>query len=296
MAIYKRGGTYWYEFQFNGKRIQKSAQTSNKEAARQIESAERIRLAKGEAGIMERPPAPTLREFSKDFGKQIRMVCASKPRTVQFYEEKLKRLLADAKLADAPLDRIDEDRVEAYKRTRSVTTSRRGKPVSPASINRELATLRRLLRMAQEWKRIPAAPKIRLLRGEKSREFVLSPADEVRYLNALSRHMRALCTFLIDTGLRVGEALKLEWPQVNLKDKTGFITIRAGHAKSSKSRTVPLTPRARRTLEGINGRIGVVFRNADDAPLYHTWLDQQHAAVRTKLAFSDEFVRMPGNS
>ena len=28
MAIYKRGGTYWYEFQLNGERIQQSAQTS----------------------------------------------------------------------------------------------------------------------------------------------------------------------------------------------------------------------------------------------------------------------------
>src|SRR5262249_43549399 len=30
MAIYKRGDTYWYEFQFNGARIQESAQTKTK--------------------------------------------------------------------------------------------------------------------------------------------------------------------------------------------------------------------------------------------------------------------------
>ena len=85
MAIYKRGDTYWYEFQFNGERIQQSAQTGNKDAARQIEAAHRVRLAKGEAGIEEKPAAPTLREFSKDFLKQIQMDCASKPRTVTFY-------------------------------------------------------------------------------------------------------------------------------------------------------------------------------------------------------------------
>jgi hypothetical protein len=74
---------------------------------------------------VERSPAPTLKEFSGDFMKQIRMVCASKPRTIQFYQEKLKRLLAHGKLADSPLDRIDEDMIEAYKRARSVTESRR---------------------------------------------------------------------------------------------------------------------------------------------------------------------------
>jgi hypothetical protein len=30
MAIYKRGETYWYEFQFKGERIQESAKTGNK--------------------------------------------------------------------------------------------------------------------------------------------------------------------------------------------------------------------------------------------------------------------------
>ena len=36
------------------------------------------------------------------------------------------------------------------------------KQVSPTTVNRELATLRRLLNVAVEFKVIPAAPKIRL--------------------------------------------------------------------------------------------------------------------------------------
>ena len=71
MAIYKRGDTYWYEFQFNGDRIQQSAQTSNKDAARTIEAAHRVRLAKGEAGIHERPPVPTLEDFAPRFESSI---------------------------------------------------------------------------------------------------------------------------------------------------------------------------------------------------------------------------------
>ena len=50
MSIYKRGDVYWYEFEFNGRLIRESAQTGNKDVARQIESAHRVRLAKGEAG------------------------------------------------------------------------------------------------------------------------------------------------------------------------------------------------------------------------------------------------------
>src|SRR5262249_21740940 len=159
-------------------------------------------------------------------------------------ESKLARILKSAELADCDLDQIDEAKIEAYKRARTAQASRRKKPVSPASVNRELATLRRLMRMARQWKRITSVPEIKLLRGEKAREFVLSPEDEQRYFDALPAVMRPLCPFLVDTGLRVGEAIALEWPQVNLREQPGYITIRAGTAKNSKKRTVDLTPRA----------------------------------------------------
>ena len=38
-------------------------------------------------------------------------------------------------------------------------------PCPPASVNRELATLRRMLRLAQEWKVIDRVPRIRMLEG-----------------------------------------------------------------------------------------------------------------------------------
>jgi hypothetical protein len=39
-----------------------------------------------------------------------------------------------------------------------------------------------MLRLADEWKLIHRIPRIRLLRGEKPREFVLSPQSEQIYL------------------------------------------------------------------------------------------------------------------
>ena len=102
MSLYKRGDVYWYEFRFNGARVQESAQTGNKDAARQIEAAHRIRLAKGEAGINERPAAPTLAEFRARFESAIVMLCADKPATVSFYQEKLRRLLADKQVLELP--------------------------------------------------------------------------------------------------------------------------------------------------------------------------------------------------
>jgi site-specific recombinase XerD len=125
-------------------------------------------LAKGEVGIEERRPIPTLREFASRFEQAIEIQCAGKPRTVQFYKAKLKTLLANDSLATSRMDTIDESAIETYTQVRGRITSRRKKLLAPWSINRELATLRRLLRLAHEWKVIQRVPRVRLLRGERT--------------------------------------------------------------------------------------------------------------------------------
>jgi hypothetical protein len=172
--LYKRGGVWWYEFVFKGERIRESTKVSNRRVAEQIEAARRTQLAKGEVGIQDRKPAPTLKEFAPRFEKAVEIQCGEKPLTVQFYKAKLKTLLADEKLASRRIDGIDESAIQEYLQSRGRVKSRRKKQLAPGSINRELATLRRLLRLAHEWKEISRVPRIRLLRGERNREFVLS--------------------------------------------------------------------------------------------------------------------------
>jgi integrase len=296
MAIYKRGDTYWYEFQFNGERIQESAQTRNKEAARKIEAAHRVRLALGEAGIQDRPPAPTLAEFAPRFESAIKTLCADKPATVSFYQQKIRRLLTDRQLSAARLNTIDEALIDGYKQRRTREESRRKMPLSPASVNRELATLRRLLRLAQEWRVIDRVPRIRLLRGEREREFVFDRPERL-YLEAAHAYpdLRDVATILIDTGLRIGECLKLEWSDVRLEPaegaRHGYLTVRRKNAKNSKARNVPLTARGVEVLRRRNpvGR-GLVFHRRRWTAVYQTWLNEQHGTIRNLLKLPADCV------
>jgi len=50
MAAYKRGGTWWYEFIFVGKRVRESANTSRKTIALEAERQRRLELEKTLAG------------------------------------------------------------------------------------------------------------------------------------------------------------------------------------------------------------------------------------------------------
>ena len=263
MAIYKRGDVYWYEFRFNGERIQESSQTGNKEAARQI---------------------------------AIVTLCAEKPATVSFYKEKLRRLLADRRLSGARLNAIDEAVIDGYKQRRTRQVSRYGRPLSPASVNRELATLRRLLRLAQEWKVLDRVPRIRLLRGERNREFVLSHKLQPKYLEAVPQPLKDVATLILETGVRPGEAANLQWSDVYLQPavraKFGYIAIRKGKSLKAK-RNLSLTARAAEMLKARKGaaKSAWVFPGDSlDAPILGTSLDHQHDVVRTALKLPADFV------
>ena len=295
MAVYKRGETYWYKFVWKGDLIRKSTGLGNKRDAEQIEAAKRTALAKGEVAIKEKPASPTLADFAPKFTAAIETTCAEKPATVAFYAAKLKVLVA--KLGDKRLDEIEESEIEQYTQSRARQKSRRKRPLSPASVNRQLATLRRLLRLAHEWKILDRVPRIHLLRGEKQREFTFSREQEKLYLAAAEAYgdLSDVAAVLMDTGLRIRECLTLEWSDVRLEPaegaQHGYLTVRRKNAKNSKTRNVPLTTRVVEVLERRHpaGR-GLVFHRDDGQPLYQTWLNQQHADIRTLLKLPADCV------
>ncbi len=290
MAVYKRAGSkyWWYKFIWNGERIQKSAKTANKRTAEKIEAAHKTRLAKGEVGIQEKEPAPSLQDFAPRFTAAIEARCAAKPRTVAFYREKLARLLEYDPLASARLSAIDERLIEGY-------VIERQKRVAPATANRQLATLRRLLRLAYEWKVIDRVPRIRLLPGERNREFVLSFEKEKVYLAAIPQPLHDIAVLLLDTGLRVGEALSLQWPDVHLEPaagaRYGYVHVRDGKSKYAK-RNVSLTERAAQMLRerAAANPSPWVFPGEKAGPFLGTSLNHQHQKARTLLKLPADFV------
>jgi integrase len=164
------------------------------------------------------------------------------------------------------------------------------------TVNRELATLRRLLRLAHEWKILYRVPRIHLLRGEHQREFVLSHQQETLFLAAAEARgdLRDMAIVPIDTGLRIGECLTLEWTDARLEPaegaQHGYLTVRRKNAKNSKSRNVPLTARVVEVLRRRDpSSTGLVFHRADGLPLYQTWLNEQQAELRRLFEAASRF-------
>jgi integrase len=240
MAVYKRGNTWWYKFNWRGEKLYESARTHNKQLARQIEAARKTALAKGEVGIRDKEPPPTLREFAARFLSHVEANKSEKPNTVRFYKNSIQNLLAFEPLANARLDEIDAKLTDAF-----IETRRRAK-LETSTINRDLAGLRRLLRFAAspEVRVIAAAPKVTLLNGENRRERVLTGPEEDVYLNVAAPLLRDFAILSFDCALRPEEVHRLEWTQF----RDGAIGIHTGKTPAAR-RTIPASPRVCEVFE-----------------------------------------------
>jgi len=115
---------------------------------------------------------------------------------------------------------------------------------------------------------IQRIPRIRLLRGERQREFILGH-DRKLYISPPldNRSVISRCSSSIP-GLRLGEALSLEWPQIHLEPangaKFGYLTVLSGKAKGKESSQRATQPSGAVGLENLGPReSGRVFQRVN---------------------------------
>jgi hypothetical protein len=115
--IYKRGKLYWYKFMWNGDLVRESTKQGNDKVARQMESAHRTSLAKGEVGIREKRQSPTLAEFIDNrFEAWARSTFEkTSPKTwFDYYRVGLRNIRAYKPLATAKLDEISGESIASF--------------------------------------------------------------------------------------------------------------------------------------------------------------------------------------
>ena len=133
----------------------------------------------------------------------------------------------------------------------TVTQGELQKGNKPATVNRYLATIRCLLRMARdEWQWIDTFPKVRLLTGEVERDRWLTREEADKLIAVCPPHLAALVRFALATGCRAREITGLEWERVDLNRQTAWLN----ETKNGTPRGVPLNRDALAVLEGEQGK------------------------------------------
>jgi integrase len=154
-----------------------------------------------------------------------------------------------------PVTRITTATAEEFK------TQLRAEGAGPAMINRSLSCLRRMLRIAYEDEIINKVPKIRFIQDPGARKGFLAAEQFNELLELLPAHLRPLILFLYWCGVRKGEALQIQWPQVDLNGR--LIWLETEQTKSKDGRVVPLPSVLAALLQEMNPKTGPVFSDTN---------------------------------
>jgi integrase len=145
---------------------------------------------------------------------------------------------------------IDRETASAF------VAARRKANVSNSTINNSLRLLIRMFSLAQDNGKLTVAPKFELLK-EKSRQGFLPPEAFQKLFNAMPTHLQPMLLLLYHSGVRIGEAERIEWSAVNLDAAT--ITLLEGETKNDDSRILPLSDSMVTLLSRVKRREGRVF-------------------------------------
>jgi integrase len=150
------------------------------------------------------------------------------------------------------------------------------------TINGNLGLLRTMFQHAKDSDKLTTIPKFDLLPW-KSRQGFLPAESFQKLFDAMPAHLRSLLLLLYTTGVRVGEAGKIEWTAINLNAAT--ITLLEGETKNDEARVLPLVPALVTMLEASTRREGKVFPSK--WAMQHQWHKACKAAGITGLLIHD---------
>jgi integrase len=240
MGVRQRGDRWFVDVSVNGHR--KTATCPSKAEAEVKEAELRHALLVGKEVSSRRSNARswTLQE-ALDF-------CLSKPAKEGWkgtsYEKVGGLNVRDAILFMGPsitLDAIDRDRIDAWLQHCEANGN------SNATLNRKLAAISKVLRLAHDYDGLDAMPKMPKRRKERVGRIRFLTHDEEGQMMAYWNHvgrpdMANFVTVLIETGMRRGEAMNLRPQDVDLK--TGVIMVYGKEDEGTKNgriRSVPMT-------------------------------------------------------
>lgn len=128
------------------------------------------------------------------------------------------------------VDKIDNRCIESYK------SKRISDGLKPVTVNRELTVLRFMLVKAQQWRYINSIPAFKVLKVPRRPVRFLTVDEINRLLEYSSPWLRPILLVLRNTGMRVGELLRLKLDDIDMDNR--IILVRS--SKTNSYRVIPI--------------------------------------------------------
>lgn len=229
MPIHKRGNVYHVNVQLNGVSFRGSCgKGATLEQAKQYEAQIRRDIINGKLGNVSYTLADAAAKWLEGEAKSLKDY-RGLVNNIKIIRKHLKHKIDQAPLAVQKIVEESQD-------------------LTPATINRRIAIIRRLCNLAWKWGWIKYPPKIEMLSGEKSRHVYLTIPEVIKLAKA-SGPIKWHVILAAFTGMRQGELLSLK-PEM-VKDGVIYLT----ETKSGKPRAIPLNRPALCAVERLNWSI-----------------------------------------
>jgi integrase len=260
--IYKRGLTYWVKYYRNGKPYYESSKSKKETDAKRL-----LKRREGETSQGKLPGVYFDRvrfdELAEDFlsdyrinGKDItraelnvdhlksafegmRVTDITTPRIQAYIEQRLEPVWkchgCRRTLQENQINNIGDPQCPYCHKKKVVR-----KQTANATINRELAALKRMLNLGarQTPPKVDRVPHIPMLKENNTRKGFFEHEEFLALRSALPTHLYGFVTFGYKTGWRISEIADLTWSQVDLKQ--GIVRLEVGDTKNDEARTVYL--------------------------------------------------------
>jgi len=221
--IYKRGKTFWLKYYRNGKPYYESSGSKKETDAKKL-----LRKREGEISEGKLPGVYFDRTRLEDLEEMFLRDRRINNKSVKDAEKRLHHLKPF--FGNMKISNIKTDRIAKY------VDDRLNEGAANATINRELAALRRMLNLGYRAEKVARVPFIEMLKEDNVRTGYLEDFKYEALREAIPSYLKGFLTFGYLTGWRKEEVAGLTWDRVVLKGRT--VSLEARQTKNKEARNM----------------------------------------------------------
>ncbi|SRR6266511_2652328 len=235
-GLLRQSEVWWVKYRANGKTRKESSESTKESDAKKLLRQREGAVVEGRA-VFPRASKVTVKDLADALVAEYQANQRRSSERLRFSLQHVLPVFGERRavhVTSADMDKYKVDRLAAG--------------AAHATINRELAALKRMYTLAVHGERIPHAPHIALLQEDNVRQgfFERDQFEAVR--RRLAERLRPVVTFAYITGWRVpSEVLTLRWRQIDFE--AGTVRLEPGTTKNREGRTFYMTPELRACLE-----------------------------------------------
>lgn len=241
-TIYRRKRVLWVKYYRNGKPYYESSRSNKKEVAKRLLKRREGEISKGELpGICF--DKVRFDELAQDYLTDYRINGKKTLSKAGLCVKHLKGAFEGMRATEITTARI-KDYIQG----------RMEEGLSNASINREMAALKRMFYLGARCTppKVSRVPYIPMLKESNTRKGFYEYEEYIALKNALPEEVKPIVTFAYHSGWRKNEILTLTWDRVNLKE--GIVRLDPGETKNEEGRTLYLDGELLKEMQALHSK------------------------------------------